>query len=152
MVRVAYFIVVFGLIAGVESIFNVHKSKKFQNMNTKVLIAFLYALWNDISLRRREIIDNESWRQASASLLSVKSPSAAACSGACGDISTSCCLELKAATKRADASLLGALVIMMMMLMKKMLSAAVVGFLHAAVDFQNLGQPVRSKSRVSKNK
>jgi hypothetical protein len=89
-----------------------------------------------MSLQRREIIDNESWRQANASLLSVKSPSAAACSGACGDISTSCCVELKAAMKRAAASLLGALV---MVLMKKMSSAVVVGFLHAAVEFRHLG-------------
>jgi hypothetical protein len=54
---------------------------------------------------------------------------------------------LKAVMKRAAASLLGALV---MMLMKKMSSAAVVGFLHAAVDFRHLGQPVRSISRVRK--
>jgi hypothetical protein len=52
--------------------------------------------------------------------------------------------------KRAAASLLGALVIMMV-LMKKMLSAAVVGFLHAGVDFRNLGQPVSRISRVRKN-
>ena len=83
-----------------------------------------------------------------ARIYCVKSPSAAACSGACGDISTSCCLELKAAVKRAAASLLGALV---MVLMKKMLSAAVVGFLHAGVEFRNLGQPVTRISRVRKN-